>query len=492
MRGALLRRGALVGVIVLVLGACKGIILLPDTSGIEVYPGSRNQVLGRSELVSVSFDRAVNRQSVEDIFLVEEAAGRLAGSYRWESRKVVFVPDRPYVPGRRYVATFSGTFEDADAISYRVHHSTPFFFESAGEVPPAVLSVTPPGGSTLGLTESILITFSAAMDPATLLRGISFSPTVDVEREMDPDDPTGRAVILRPRESWNSFTVYTVTVTEELEDLAGRPLLAEYQAAFLSQEDATAPELLAAEATTNDPGASPPFSGPGSDLTVADYELFPEDVFRFTFSEAMDRDATEGALSLSPSVAGTAFWPSESVFVFVPDQSLRSNISYTLLLKTTATDRSGVPLANPLSLQLEATLESLVVTVELLEDAVMLTESQENVATVIRPGLSPGYSYNIALTFSEPFETEVDKLSLRQGIRLSTLLSNDFTPPFLVGYSWPTDREIRLTYNNVVPSTPSDRNYLLFSLPGGAAGIESSAGNQLEVDLRILLIPEAD
>ena len=343
-------------VFALLFGGCEGIIRLPDTSGIKIYPDRRNQVLGPGEVVSVSFDRAVNRRSVEDILLVEEPAGRLSGSYRWESRRVVFVPDQPYVPGRRYVATFSGTFEDADAISYTVHHTTPFFFESAGETPPAVVSVTPPGGSTLGLTDSIVITFSTAVDPGTLLRGISFSPSVDVAREVDAEDSTGRRVILRPTESWESFTVHTVTVTEDLEDLAGRPLLAEYQATFLAQEDAIAPELLATEATANDPGSSPPFSGPGSDVTEPDYELLPEDVFRFTFSEAMDRDATEGALSLSPRVAGTAFWPSESVFVFVPEGPLRWGVTYTLILGPAATDRSGVPLANPASLEIEATL----------------------------------------------------------------------------------------------------------------------------------------
>ena len=497
MRATRLRLAAVIGAVAVVLAACEGIVSIPDTSGITVYPGGRNQVLGPGEAASVSFDREVNRQSVEDIFLVEEAPGRLAGSYHWESRRVVFVPDQPYVSGRRYVVTFSGSFEDADGLSYTVHRSTPFYFGSSGEALPAVVSVTPPGGSTLTPTESVTVRFSTAVDPATLLRGISFTPSVDVDREVAPGDPmnpdpTGREVILRPRDSWKSFTVYTLTVSEEVKDLAGRPLAAEYEATFLAQEDATAPALLAAEATAKDPGASPPFSGPGSDITSAGYELLPDDVFRFTFSEAMDREATERALSFSPSVPGKAFWPSESVFVYVPDSPLGPGVDYTLILAAGATDRSGIPLSNPLSLQLAATLEWLSVTLELVEDGVTLTASQEDSATQIRPGLSPDFAYNIALTFSAPFETDADKLGLRQALRLSTLLSNDYTPPYLVGYSWPTNRQIRLTYHNVVPSTASATNYLLFSLPGGATGIVSSAGNQLKENLRVLLRPEAD
>ncbi|MFW5844057.1 MAG: Ig-like domain-containing protein, partial [Spirochaetota bacterium] len=310
--------------------------------------------------------------------------------------------------------------------------------------------------------------------------------------EVNPGDPTGREVILHPREAWKSFKVYTLTVSDEVKDLAGRPLAAEYRATFLAQEDATAPALLAAEATANDPGAAPPFSGPGSDVTSTAYELLPEDVFRFTFSEAMDREATESALSFSPSLPGTSFWPSESVFVHVPDTPLGPGVDYTLILAATATDRSGIPLSNPLSLQIATTHEWLSLSVEFVEDGVTLVSSQEDSATRIQPGLSPDFAYNIAITFSEPFETDGDKLALRQAIRLSTLLSNDATPPYAVGYSWPTNRQIRLTYHNVLPSTETDTNYLLFSVPGGATGIASSGGNQLEQDLRILLRPEAD
>ncbi len=487
-------RAAVLGTVVavLVLAGCRAVVSFPDTSGINLYPESRNQVLYPGEAVSVSFDREVDRQSVEDIFLVEEATGRLAGSYRWESRRVFFVPEKPYVPGRRYSVTFSGTFEDDEGISYTVYRSTPFFFESAGDPPPAVVSVEPPGGSTLGLSDDIVVTFSRAVDPATLLRGITMNPAVDIDREVDPGDDRGRRVILRPRERWKSFTVYTLTVTEELEDGDGRALGSAFETTFLAQQDALAPTLLAAEATAKDPGTTPPFSGPGSEITASGYELLPKDVFRFTFSEAMDRGETEGALSFSPRVAGETFWPSDSVFVFVPDAPLRPGVTFTLILDATATGLSGIPLSNPLSVQLAATLEPLAVTVALVEDGISVAGSQEDSAIRIRPGLSPDFGYNIAVGFSAPFETDADKLALRQAIRLTTVLSNDFAPPFLLGYSWPTNRDLRLTYHNVVPSSDTQKNYLLLSLPGGTTGIASTAGNELEADLRVLLLPEAD
>lgn len=487
------RAGSLgIAIAVLVLAGCRAVVSIPDTSGIRVYPETRNQVLIPGEAVSVSFDREVFRQSVEDVFLVEEAAGRLAGSYRWESRRVLFVPEEPYVSGRRYVVTFSGTFEDADGISYTMHRSTPFFFESAGEPPPAVVSVEPPAGSTLSPTDRIAIAFSGAVDPATLLRGINVAPSVEIEREVDPGDAAGSRVILRPRERWRSFTVYTLTVSEELEDLGGRPLASEFRATFLAQEDAVAPVLLAAEATANDPAASPPYSGPGSDITAPGYKLLPEDVFRFAFSEAMDRGKTAGALSFSPRVAGEAFWPSDNVLVFVPDRPFRPGVTFTLILDATGTDVSGVPLTNPLSVQLAGTLEPLSVALELTEDGISVEGSRDESAIRVTPGLSPDFAYNVALRFSASFETDADKLALRRAIRLSTVLSNDFSPPFLAGYSWPTNREIRLTYHNVVPSSDTERNYLLFSLPGSATGIASTAGHELEADFRVLLLPEAN
>ncbi len=71
---------------------------------------------------------------------------------------------------------------------------------------------------------------------------------------------------------------------------------------------------------------------------------------RVTFSEAMDRTATQAAFSLTPSVAGAFSWDSTgTTMAFTPASALGGSTTYTAALSTGARDLAGNPLAGAAS-----------------------------------------------------------------------------------------------------------------------------------------------
>ncbi|HWM50542.1 MAG TPA: Ig-like domain-containing protein [Thermoplasmata archaeon] len=75
-------------------------------------------------------------------------------------------------------------------------------------------------------------------------------------------------------------------------------------------------------------------------------------IIQITFSEPMDRASVEKAFTISGGMNGTFQWSSDSRSVtFLPSRALQAGTTYTVVLGTTATDRAGNQMLNPLTFQ---------------------------------------------------------------------------------------------------------------------------------------------
>jgi hypothetical protein len=75
-------------------------------------------------------------------------------------------------------------------------------------------------------------------------------------------------------------------------------------------------------------------------------------MIQITFSKPMDRASVERAFSISGGLNGTFQWSSDSRSVtFLPSKTLQAGTTYTVVLGTTATDRAGNQMLNPLTFQ---------------------------------------------------------------------------------------------------------------------------------------------
>lgn len=199
---------------------------------------------------------------------------------------------------------------------------------SAGDtVAPTVLFTAPAhNSSAIGTNSSLTITFSEAIDPATVTNATivlaDTTGSVPVNLTNISYDATNRIVTMTPGPLTGGH-VYTAQVTTNVRDLAGNRVASPYTWSFTT----TAGPDPAPTVTSTSPldGAT----GVGTNASIA-----------MTFSEPMDAASVEAAFSLNPPTPGTMTYFGKTA-VFRPTALLTASTTYTATLAASATDLAG-------------------------------------------------------------------------------------------------------------------------------------------------------
>jgi uncharacterized protein YkwD len=196
--------------------------------------------------------------------------------------------------------------------------------------PAAVSGSISPIQTGWGVSQPIVIHFSAPMAADSVESVLRVSPRADVRLEWDA---SGSQLYVTPIVGWTSGTVYSVTVGPGARSQSGAALAPMAPAIVYVRPAATA----AVEATK----------------LVGD-RIGLESGFRLTFSRAVDLAGLRDAFTISPAADGTfAFEGSAGSMpdvVWVPDAPLKPNTTYTVSLGSSAVDLEGAPVADPPSL----------------------------------------------------------------------------------------------------------------------------------------------
>ncbi len=182
-----------------------------------------------------------------------------------------------------------------------------------------------------GVSQPILIHFSAPMDAASVQAALRISPRAEVSLEWDA---TASELYVAPVVGWTPGTVYTVTVAAGARAEDGATLDPMPPAIVHVRPAATA-ELTATK-------------------LVGDDRIALDSGFLISFSRAVDLAGLRDALTIDPPTDGTfAFEGSRSSMpdvVWVPSAPLAPDTTYTVSLAPSAVDLDGAPLADPPSL----------------------------------------------------------------------------------------------------------------------------------------------
>lgn len=203
--------------------------------------------------------------------------------------------------------------------------------------PEVVSSVPSPGEKGVAKDQEIVITFSRKMDLQKCIGAISLQPHVNGHFEQD-----GKIIRYTPINNWSTGTTYLLTVSQSCEDTDGFDLKEPYYASFIIGEEIVAPELVEGSELMGD--FSPECANLGGSY-ISDFSnnlCYEKGDIRFAmeFSEAMDREATTSAFSISPSVNGSFEWSGNTMY-FIPSQDLEQNTQYKISLSTLAADLNG-------------------------------------------------------------------------------------------------------------------------------------------------------
>lgn len=202
----------------------------------------------------------------------------------------------------------------------------------------SVTSTAPADGTTgVGTNSKVVAVFNKEVKSETV-NGTSFTlqgaSETAIVGAVSYDDATTTAT-LTPNGNLSGSTVYTATLTTDVEDETGDSLVEDVVWTFTTgdSEDITAPELDIAATTPKD-----------GETVVRNIKL------NIVFSEAIDPvTVTSANIALTDVdhavVAGSLSFINPTTVVFSPDADLTANMSYDLTLSTSIADLAGNTLA---------------------------------------------------------------------------------------------------------------------------------------------------
>ncbi|MEA2537702.1 MAG: hypothetical protein QOF11_1936, partial [Chloroflexota bacterium] len=179
-----------------------------------------------------------------------------------------------------------------------------------------------------GLREPVHLSFSAAMDPASVVAALSVTPQTDVTLTWDA---AGQALTIAPKTSWAPNAYYAVTIAAGALDRTGQKLAGPARSVFATRA-VVAGRISAAD--------------------IADKGRIPSATsFVVVYDGPVDVSAVQRAFHVEPAVEGTFQSATTSsggtAITFLPTESLAPDTAYTVSVVGSVLDREGTVTTAP-------------------------------------------------------------------------------------------------------------------------------------------------
>lgn len=316
--------------LVLILGlglTCRSDFNPPEV--IASYPTQNADGIQNNVEVWVEFSEPMDNSQTETAFSLFADSDRPKGQFIWQGNRLRFVPRGPLVTGRTYTMLVGKAAEDSSGNNLRDDFQINFTVNpDAGK--PYIVSTTPIYGQTGVLpTDVLTFVFSEAVNPSTLIPGITITPSVVGAFTVNG---TGETVTFTPQSNLLNGTVYTVNINTGVQDLAGNALLQGRTVSFVVGTDFVRPTVLSA---VGNPSAVTLQNGIVTGL------ISRNDQIVITFDELMNTSTLTNAITISPTAGMTKTFATvgiSTVATLTFSPPLESETLYTLSISNSATD----------------------------------------------------------------------------------------------------------------------------------------------------------
>jgi len=278
----------------------------------------------------------VDKTSVEQAFSFSEGSAPMEGSYSWNGDRMTFIPLQGLSMGKSYTLRVSSSAEDSYGNNLKGEFSFTFHIGSDTERP-TVISVIPLDDSEIVDQFNVIeITFSELVDHASFYDAFSLSPHINGSYEWDETTiPNVSICTFTPHEAYAWQTDYTITVSEELKDLADNHLGHTFTSRFSLGTDHDPPTFT----VFYDDGGAGIELLPNTNIT--DWEAAWPITIDFNGEQVLELDSSY--FQFTPSLSYTVDWDytNQDSVVLTPTDRFEWGTMYTLVVKKGITDLQG-------------------------------------------------------------------------------------------------------------------------------------------------------
>ncbi|HVH64494.1 MAG TPA: Ig-like domain-containing protein [Candidatus Acidoferrum sp.] len=225
-----MRRG-LVLLLALLAPLVAGCALNPPRI-VSIAPNREVTDVPTNQAISITFDRPMNRDSVEHRFSLSPMPGGCEGTrncrYAWTGNTFMFLhPGANFALTTLYTVSMHAGYADASGQQNTLEHVWRFTTEG----PPALSTVDPSDGSTnIAPDRNLLLTFSRPMRPDSMQSSVQLSPETPFLLRTKPGGDTSQFEIATDSVLQSNQT-YTITIDRPV-DVHGNPLNGKVQTRF--------------------------------------------------------------------------------------------------------------------------------------------------------------------------------------------------------------------------------------------------------------------
>ncbi len=459
------------------LGAllCTCSLISFDRLTVTVWPRDRDAIIEAGASPWVEFPDPPDRLSVQRLFSLSGPDGQLSGDFRWEGLRMCFDAVPQLRPGVRHVLTFRGRVTLENGQSFDTNEEVPFYVRHSGPGP-ALLSAEPSDGGIAGITQPLVLRFSARIDPNSFARELDLQPSTETVVTWDLSDLTAS---VSPKDAWANLTTYSWKIGKDLAGFDGTPTGFEYSGRFRVQQDSTAPAVLSVVPAV--PGV---FTPTGNDLD----HTGANDALLITYSEDIRQETLSSAFSLTPATRGAWFRVGSGAFAFVPESRWVMAQLYTLQISATVEDLAGNKQTFPFERTFTPNIplqdvQSITAVYAAREDEWTAFNSIDAKQIVVdADGI-----LRLVIRFAQPFSAEAGA-KLVSAIVFDSWFPSSLADPSLMSAFWTGGTTLSLVYTGLQKSEPEIGKYYKLILPGGSASSDNGSGSFLKEDVWLYFI----
>ncbi len=284
--------------------------------------------------IEMRFSRNVESVSVTGRVSVSSGSVGISGSLSVNGDRIIFTPSSALPWGSTISVNLAQGIKDSEGFAINLPRN--FSFKTA--VPEfSITSAQPADGSTgLPVTQSVEIIFSNPVNTGSIVYSYLPAPTGGISQTWSNGN---RTLTLTPVNRLAHSQTYQVTINTGTRDVYGSNLQNAYTTGF-----------------TTRPAVNPVVSS--TVPAAGSINVMPDQPIRLTFSKAMQRPATQSAITLNPAAAGSmAFnWSENDTILAVSfSQALANGVSYQLKVASSAADTEELKLAGDYLLSFSTT-----------------------------------------------------------------------------------------------------------------------------------------
>ncbi|MBR4159814.1 MAG: Ig-like domain-containing protein [Spirochaetia bacterium] len=428
---------------VILFSSC-GVIDMKSQDSIKTNPSDYNQVLKINESIYVDFDYSPDHSSAQAAFEVQDCTGRVGGTFSWEKSIMTFHPQQDFSVARRYLLKYAGQVLDTSGKKRTYNIYIPFFYVNQPESAPQI-SMTPADGSVIQGQEKVIFTFSKGMDADTLSRSFSITPSDAFSKVWNS---SCTQLTVTPVITWQEHTVYTFTFSQDMCTKAGVPLNTKASWVLYSSSGAKIPEVQYVFTVLNDGIDFPVILSGLNGITG-------QDAIQITFTEEMDREKTENALSVVPHIQGRTYWTSDSTLLFIPETAWEDDINYNLFISTVAESRKGFRLKENYGIRFSPNSSGpVLMSIDgKISDGFPITafKPEQEIEINVGTGQDSENIYTFGFVLSRNLATSSEKEAFFSGVSLKSLFPHGTSNPKVLSQFWTGDKMVHITYTGFVP-----------------------------------------